>query len=269
MSGRLGALSAAVSAEVQRRSRRAFLLALGAALLAVFALGASILPEGIATNLWLTYAVFLAVFGITLALVLLQQYSGAVGDALAVAGWARLDAEERRKAAGAGRIPRSPAEARKWLAAHPDPATFQGPRLSAQILAGELEAARATLATYPVATPLERFERLDDGWFLDFLDGGSPDLAPLAEAAGELTTDDERTFAAVVIATLRAHAAVAAGTDWVGPLAAERARLGNRAAGIVGARYVAASWTLTMAIASVLVGIALLVGRATGVWGSG
>lgn len=269
MNGRFGALSAAVQAEVQRRSRRAFLLALGAGLLAVFSLGASILPEGFVTNLWLSYAVFLAVFGATLALVLVQQYGGAFGDALAVAGWARLDAEERRKAAGAGRIPRSPAEARSWLAAHPDSGTFQAPRLSAQLMAGDLAAARATLATYPSDTALGRFERLDDGWFLDFLEGGTPDLAPLRAAADALTTEEERSFAAVVIATLQAHAAVAAGADWIAPLATVRERLGNRAGGIVGARYVAASWTLTMAIASVLVGVALLVGRATGVWGSG
>jgi hypothetical protein len=269
VSGRLGALAAALSAEVQHRSRRAFLLALGGGLLAVFALGASVLPSGIASNLLLVMGVFLAVFGASLALLLIQAFGGAFGDALAVAGWARLDADERRKAEGAGRIPRSPAEARAWLSAHPEPATFQSHRLSAQILAGELDAARATLATYPSATPLDRFEMLDDGWFLDFLEGEDPDLAPLAAAADQLTVEPERTFAAVIVATLRAHAAVAAGGDWVAPLAAERPRLGERAAGIVGGRYVAASWTLMMAGASVIIGFALLVGRATGVWGSG
>jgi hypothetical protein len=269
VSGRLGALAAAVTAEVQRRARRAFLLALGAGLLAVFALGASFLPVGITANLLLDYGLFLAVLAVSLAGLLIQAFSGRVGDALAVAGWARLDAEERRKAAGAGRIPRSPAEARAWLADHPPAAVSPSHRLSAQILAGDLAAARATLAAYPSATPLERFEVLDDGWFLDFLEGGQPDLGPLQEAAAELSAEQERAFAAVVIATLRAHEAAAVGGDWIAPLAAERQRLGDRAAGIVGGRYVAATWTLVMAAASILAGLALLVGRATGVWGTG
>jgi hypothetical protein len=269
VSGRLGALAAAMSAEVQRRSLRAFLVALGAGLLAVFGLGASILPDAFTTNLLLAYGLFVAVFGIALALSLVQAFSGPFGDALAVAGWARLDAEERRKAAGGGRIPRSAAEASAWLAAHADGATLPAHRFSAQILAGELTAAREALATYPSTTPLERFEIADDGWFLDFLEGRVAELAPLDAAGRELPTEQERTFAAVAIATLRSHAAAVAGADWIAPLAAERPRLAGLADGIVGARYVVASWTLTMALTSLMVGFALLVGRATGVWGLG
>jgi hypothetical protein len=266
VSARFGALAARISAEVQRRTLRAFLIGLGAGMLAVFAMGASILPDGITTNLLLAYGVFVAAFGITLALLLVQAFGGAFGDALAVAGWARLHAEERRKAAGGGRIPRSPAEARAWLAASAGTAALPAHRFSVQILAGELGAARETLGAYPTATGLERFEILDDGWFLDFLEGRVLDLVPLEAAAAELGTEEERTVAAVAIATLRAHAAAAAGSDWIGPLAAERARVAGRADGIVGARYVVASWTLTMAVTSVMVGFALLVGRVTGVW---
>jgi len=269
VSGRLGALAAAMSAEVNRRSRRAFLIALGAGMLAVFGLGASILPDAFTTNLLLAYGLFVAVFGIALALSLIQGFSGPFGDALAVAGWARLDAEERRRSAGGGRIPRSAGEASAWLAAHADKPALPSHRFSAQILAGELPAARETLGAYPEATPLERFEILDDGWFLDFLEGRVAELAPLDAAARELPTEQERTFAAVAIATLRAHAAAVAGSDWILPLAAERPRLAELGDGIVGARYVVASWTLTMALTSVMVGFALLVGRATGVWGLG
>jgi hypothetical protein len=269
VTGRLGALAAALSAEVQRRTRRAFLLATGAGLLAVFALGASILPRAFASNLLITYAVFLGAFGATMAAMLIQGFTGPFGDALAVASWTRLDAEDRRKAEGAGRIPRSPAEAQAWISAHPDPAMFQPQRLSAQIRVGDLAGARQTLAEYPSTTALERFEVLDDGWFLDFLEGADPPLAPLEAAADELSEGWERDFAAVVIATHRAHQASVHGGDWIAPFAAERGRLGSRAAGIVGTRYVVAIWTLYMASASVMVGIALLIGRATGVWGSG
>jgi hypothetical protein len=266
VSDRFGALPGAFSAELQRRVRRAFLLALGAGLLAVFALGASILPGALSTDLLLSYALFLATFAGSLALFLLRELGGPFGDALAVAHWARRDAEERRAAVGAGRIPRNHAEARAWLAAHPDPEALQSQRLSAQVMAGDLAAARATLATYPSDTAFDRFERLDDGWFLDYLEGGEPSLATLEEAAAELTDERQRTFAAVIIGTLRAHAAAASGGDWISPLARERPRLGEQAAGFVGSRYVLFTWTVLVAIASGLVGVALTVGRATGVW---
>jgi hypothetical protein len=266
VSERFGALPGAFSAEMQRRVRRAFLLALGAGLLAVFGLGASVLPEAFSTNLLLAYALFLATFAISLALLLLREFGGPFGDALAVANWARRHAEERRAEIGAGRIPRNPAEAHAWLAAHPDPDAFQPQRLSAQVMAGDLAAARATLATYPTATAFDRFEMLDDGWFVDFLDGADPPLEPLEEAAAELTDERQRTFAAVIIGTLRAHAAAAGGGDWIAPLASERRRLAEQAAGFVGSRYVLISWTVLVAIASALVGVALAVGRATGVW---
>ena len=269
MTNRFGALPAAFSAELQRRVGRAFLLALGAGLLSVFALGGSILPDAYSTNLLLAYAVFLAIFAVALGVLLLRELGGRFGDALAVAGWARSDSEERRRRIGAGRIPRNPNEARAWLAAHPDPATFQPQRLSAQVMAGDLAAARATLLTYPTATALDRFEVLDDGWFLDFLEGGSPPVAPLEDAAAQLTDEQDRTFAAVIIATLRAHLAAATGGDWISPLAEQRQRLGGRAAGFVGSRYIVVTWSVLVAIASGLVGVALVVGRVTGVWASG
>jgi hypothetical protein len=265
VTSRLGALSAAFSAELFRRVRRAFLLSLGLAMLAVFALGASILPDAYATNLLLAYGVFLAVFGGALAVTLLRELGGPFGDALAVALWSRREAEQNRRAAGAGRILRNPEEARAWLAAHPGHG-MPAARLSAHVMAGDLVAARATLDTYPIATTSDRFEILDDRWFLDFLEGGMPSLDPLEAAATEIEDPRERTFAAVMVATLRAHAAAASGADWVSPLAGERARVGDRAGGIVGARYVVVSWTLLMAIASALVGVALGVGRISGIW---
>jgi hypothetical protein len=43
--------------------------------------------------------------------------------------------------------------------------------------------------------------------------------------------------------------------------------LGEHASGFVGPRYILPSWTLLTAIAVGLSGVALLVGRVTGVWG--
>jgi hypothetical protein len=266
VTGRLGALAATVAADVQARSRRAFLLAIGAALLASFALGASIVPVAIAGNLLLSYAVFVGAFGAALAAALLAQYGGTFGDALAVAGWARLDAEERWRRLGAGRIPRSEAEARSWLDAHQDQTVLQPQRLTAQLFAGDLEAARTTLARYPSATAFQRFDALNDAWFLDFVGGELPALHGVEAAAREVEDPDERLRTEVSVAMLRAHTAVAAGGDWVPPLASLRPLLGSRAGGVVGTRYVMTAWTLLMTITTAMVGVALLVGRVTGVW---
>jgi hypothetical protein len=266
VTSRLGALAAVVSAEVGRRSRRAFLVALGAGLLANFALGSSVLPIEISANLLISYAVFLVVFAGVLAALLYQQFGGAFGDALAVAGWARLESEERWKRLGAGRIPRSPAEASRWLQLHGDPSTLEGQRFSCLLFVGDLGRAREVLATYPLETPYQRFDAASDRWFLDFLEGQLPPFDEPDRLAAAVTDDHESKLAAAGMATLRAHAAVAQGGDWVAPLAETRQRIGDAAAGVIGARYVLPAWTASVAIAAVLIGVALLVGRLGGIW---
>ncbi|HEX6475497.1 MAG TPA: hypothetical protein VF114_10485, partial [Candidatus Limnocylindria bacterium] len=209
MNERLNALAGEFSREVHGRVRRAFLMALGAGLLSAFALGASVVPIEISGNLLIAYGIFLAVSGSVLGLVLLRQFGGTFGDALAVVVWGRRHAEERWQRLGAGRIPRTPQEARAWLTAHPDPGSLQAQRLSAQIGAGDLPAARATLATYPTDTAGQRYELGSDAWFLDFLDGALPPVEPIAAAAAAVA--DEPEWAAVGVATLRAHAASVTG----------------------------------------------------------
>jgi hypothetical protein len=266
VSGRLGALAAAVTEDVRRRSRRAILLAIGAGLLANFTLGASILPSAFTTNLLLAYGLFLGAFAIVLAAGLLQQFGGTFGDALAVGGWSRLEAEARWRRLGAGRIPRSPAEALKWLSDHPDPAALQPQRLAALLLTNDVAGARATLETYPADTVYERFGAECDRWALDFVEGAMPDFAHVEALAAEITDPHHQRSAAASMAILRAHAAVAEGRDWVPPLAATRPLVGDAADGIIGARYVLPSWTMSVAIAALLIGVALLFGRLTGVW---
>ena len=266
MTGRLGALSAALTGEVNARSRRAFLIALGAGLLASFALGASVLPIELTSNLLISYGVFVGAFAISLAALLFQQFGGEFGDALAVAGWARLEAEDHWRKIGAGRIPRSPKEAADWLAHHADPSTFQAQRVSVLLMVGDVAAARAALETVPQDTPYERFDVASDRWLLDFLEGEVPPLTPLEAAAAELHNDHERRLAKAGVATLRAHSAAVEGRDWVPSFAGIRPELGTAAAGIVGARYVVPQWTALVAISGALIGGALVFGRLTGVW---
>ena len=66
------------------------------------------------------------------------------------------------------------------------------------------------------------------------------------------------------LATLRAYDAAAAGVDWIAPLAAAHSRVGAFADDTWRAQMVVRIWTRHMAIASVMVGVALLVARLTG-----
>ena len=264
-SARFGALAAVVTGDVKRRSN-GFLLALGAGLLASFALGASVLPTEITSNLLVSYGVFLGAVGAALLALLYRQFGGEFGDALAVAGWARLEAEDRWRRLGAGRIPRSPAEATAWHRQHADPTTLQEQRLSAYLMADDPAGARAALAAYPMTTPYERFDAVNDRWLLDFTDGELPPLDEVEAMAAALQDPGERRQAIVATATLRAHVAVAEGRDWAAPVAAVRAEVGEAASGIIWARYILPAWTWLMAISALLVGGALLFGRLTGVW---
>jgi hypothetical protein len=264
---RFAALGALVNAEVQRRVRRAFLLALILGLGAVFAFGGSILPVSITSNLLLSYGVFLATYGAVLALALLWGFGSQFGDAMAVVGFARLDFEARwREATGERRIPRTADQAREWLGRHAADEGQLVQRLSVQALAGDTAAARVTLSRYPATTGHDRFEAASDAWLIDFLEGETPSLSHVDSAAASIQEPEARAHAAANVAVLRAHRAVAEGADWVAPLAAARPLVGERASGIVASRFVVSAWTLQMAGAAAFVGVALLVGRLTGVW---
>jgi hypothetical protein len=208
----------------------------------------------------------MAVFGATLAILLVTQFGGRFGDALAVVVWARLRAEDRWREVGAGRIPIGPEEAKAWLAAYPEESSLPSQRLSAQMSAGLLANARVTLTRYPTTTPYERYDQIADAWFLDFVEGQDGGFDAADAAAAAIDTDDERQLAAANRALMRAHVAAASGLEPYSVLAAARPALGDRAAGLVGSRYVVRTWTFLMAIAAGLVGVALLVGRMTGVW---
>jgi hypothetical protein len=259
-------LPALLSQEVQRRTRRAFLIALGLGLVAVFALGASFLPITLSADLLISYGVFLAVYALALALVLLRDFGHELGDALAVVIWGRLDAEEHSKRLTGAKIPVGQAAAAAWLARHGETPGLAPQRVVAQILNGDLEGARTTLRDYPTTTPYERFELASDRWFVDFVSGVDAPTTAVDAAAEEVVDPEDRARAAASVATLRAHALAAGGGNWLQALASARAAVGHRANMLVVSRMLVPAWTFYMASAALLIGIALLVGRATGVW---
>ena len=185
--------------------------------------------------------VFLAVFGVSLALLLVQGFAARWATRWrwpAGRGWTpRSGARRRAPAASRARRPRRV----RWLAAHPEPATFQSHRLSAQILAGELDGARARPRA-PTRPP--RRWNGSSGWTTagSWTSWKAETLGPRAAGSRRRMSSQRSrsgTFAAVSVA----HAAGPRGGG--APAATgsrrwrrERARSGGRAAGIVGGRYI-------------------------------
>jgi hypothetical protein len=263
---RFTALASAATAEQQRRQRRAFLLALGAGMLAVFSLGASIVPVEIATNLLLSYLVFLLVFGVVMAYGLMGMGGARYRDALAVSELAhRRTIAEWRRATG-GDPPRSPTEADAWLAANPETEVNRRQRFSAQLRAGQVAAARETLARFPRETPYDRYWLESDKWFLSFVEGELPDPAPIAAEVAAIETPELRAHGEAGLAVALAHRAAAQDLDWIDPLASARPKVAAHVDDTRVLRVEIVAWSLLMAIASGLIGVALLVGRLTSVW---
>jgi hypothetical protein len=259
-------LGRAVSEELGKRVRMAFLVAIGLGLLSVFALGGSFLGDAIKYSLLLSYAVFLAVFAVILLLGLLRATGGQLGRAIVVGETARaLTEAEWRRATGSG-IPRDERAARDWLAANPETDANRPQRLSAQVRSLDLAAARDTLTRYPRETPFERYYAAADEWFLDYLEGGQPEPTAAEDATAEIVEPGMKEHAQVGLATLRAHLAAARGLDWMSALAAPADFVDTRPADGLRAKLIVVNWTLLMAIAAALIGVALLVGRTTGIF---
>ena len=261
------ALAAAANAEYTRRTRQATFVAVVAGLVAVFALGASLLPEDVTTDLLVGYVVFLLVYGVALALALLRVTAGPYGAAIAVGAIAHNGTLRARvEATGETNPPTTPIEAAAWLARHPEEEGIYPQRLSTQILAGDLAGARASLARYPRATAFERYWLAADAWFLDVLEGRPADLAAVEAEVEAVTEPALRAHAESGLALLRAHAAITAGRDWIAPMAAVYDRVAPFVDNTWRTPMVVRLWTWHMVIAAAIIGAALLVARLTGVW---
>jgi hypothetical protein len=235
-------------------------------MLAVFSLGSSIVPVEIAANLLLSYLVFLCVFGIVMAYGLIGIGGARYRDALAVGELAhRRTITEWRRTTG-GDPPRSPAEAEAWLAANPETELNRRQRCSAHLRAGDLVAARETLDRFPRETPFDRYWLESDRWFLSFVEGELPDPAPMVAEVAAIETPELRAHGEAGLATALAHRAAAQAHDWIEPLASARPKVADYVDDARVLRVEIVAWSLLMAIASGLIGVALLVGRLTGVW---
>jgi hypothetical protein len=129
-----------------------------------------------------------------------------------------------------GPVPRG-RDWRAWLAAHPAGSISPYPRVEILGMLGELDQARAELAAaVPPADDEERLDRTTLASWLDWLDDGQVDLAPLEDLAATLpdgTVLAVRARGARAIAEARVRLA-SGDAGWADPLVAFRQELGLR-----------------------------------------
>ncbi|HEX6140364.1 MAG TPA: hypothetical protein VF013_07895 [Candidatus Limnocylindria bacterium] len=260
------ALRDAVLAEGQRRQRRAVLLPALGALLAVFAFGASVLPDWITGNLLLGYLLFLAAYALLALLVLLRVYGGDYRRAVSVGELARAASERHWHERTGATAPMTPQAASDWLASHPDDAALPEETAYARLMTGDLDGMRRAVALYPRDSDADRYLVASELAVLDMLEGRPADVEHVADLAAAVSDPERRASAVASAAVLRAHVAVLAGRDWIAPLASAHPAVQEHLDEGWRVRVIVASWTVQMAIVAGLIGLALLVGRVTGVW---
>jgi hypothetical protein len=128
-------------------------------------------------------------------------------------------------------VPIGPQAMAQWLDEHPDQPQARWARVELLGVVGRLEEARAVLARMPVETAFDRFEQRSLAAYIDWLEGGQPDLISLrrnAEDVGEPGSPD-RIAAEAAVAIAEARELAAAGGDWTQPLIGVRERVGPEA----------------------------------------
>jgi hypothetical protein len=176
-------------------------------------------------------------FAVIACLLLPFLVRGDLRAALETFAWiGRWDALRWREVTGV-RPAASPEQARDWLEANPirgdAPALQRLERIEPLLMVGDVDTARKIAAGLPVANPWDRFEALYQRAFVDFTGGVRVDPRPIAAAAAALTDEEERLRAAALLAVGRARLDLAAGKDWIAPLAEARPTIGQYADGVL------------------------------------
>jgi hypothetical protein len=197
-----------------------------------------------------------AIFGFSLWRVL----GGPRGEVLDVIAWTAQEAQREWTAASPGStVPRSPTQARRWLAGHPETEANRPQRLAAALMAGDLAGARETLGRYPVGTAFERHQRAADGLGVDLVSGRTLIAGEIGAAYVDLGSEHLE-HAITCRALTEAFAAVLSDGDWRAPLVRARRDLPPEAAGL-GRRQ---AWLLL--VGAIVGTCGLLVGATAAVW---
>jgi hypothetical protein len=145
-------------------------------------------------------------------------------------------------------VPTTLAGIRRWLERVPERPETRWARAEGLILTGDLTEARAVVRRMPIVTAMDRFEQRTLRSYLDWVEGGDPDVDALrdeAETVGE-PGSPERMEARGRVTLAIARDLAASGGDWMAPLIALRAEAGPAADGLLreDLRRIAYRWYL-------------------------
>jgi hypothetical protein len=121
-------------------------------------------------------------------------------------------------------VPSSAAAAHHWLIEHPETPQSRWARVELLFWTGQFEEAREVLGRLPDDTEQDRFDRVVQSTFVDWVLNGEISLADLRAAAATFgkAGSDEARIARAHVAYAEAQRAEASGGDWTEPLIAFR-----------------------------------------------
>lgn len=176
--------------------------------------------------------VVFAVVGVELSYLAIPRRVRSAWEGFAVVG---NPAAKRWLALVGTPVPDSLPKIRRWLERTPERPEIRWARAEGLILAGDLAEARAVVERMPVPTKWDRFEQQALRAYLDWIEGGDPDLDALrgeAETVGEPGSAERMTARGQAVVAV-ARDLAASGGDWMAPLIALRDEAGPAAKGLL------------------------------------
>lgn len=224
-SRRIRAAATAVTHELRRASQsalgRALPIVIAVVFVATVAAGFLGIADAVAREFLATIVAagaLVVAYAAILGIVLWRILGGPLGAVLDVIVWTARDAQREWTATSPGSsVPKSPIQARKWLATYPETDANRPQRFAAALTAGDHSRARETLGRYPVGTSFERHQLAADRLSLDLVAGQTVTTSEIGAAYAELGPE-HGVHAIICRASIEAFAAVLSGDDWRTPL---------------------------------------------------
>lgn len=151
-------------------------------------------------------------------------------------------------------VPRTQGQVRKWLAANPPSDRNRSVRVSAQLLVGDIAAARAEQLTRPKGSVADRVDATLDDWLIEIWVGGDAPLATGDELVADVSDDERRTHALRDLLMLRAMDRAHRREEWQPYFLHLREVIGSAADGYLWRRF----WPLITVAVAILYALGVL-----------
>jgi hypothetical protein len=205
---------------------------------------------GPAATIWVLAAIAIAIVAVaSLVVAVLPSFllAGPDREATAVHTW--VGAREVRRVLGSASaaigVPTSPAEAAAWLEANPSTERLRPIRIEALLMTRRFDEARLEAGRLPIATPLDRYRRIEADALIADQAGESVDERELREAVAAIPRGVDRAEAAASMAIILARRALPDG-DWRGRLLEARPLIAEPTRTILLRDHVWPVWTIVV-----------------------